>query len=390
MKLLQPTFAGGELAPELYGRADLARLGNSARTMRNYIPRATGAMVSRRGMQYLGTAKNAGTRAVRLLPFVVSSTVAYVIELGHLYARFYYGGAPVTSGGVPVEIATPWAEADLFDVRFTQSADALFMTHRAYAPQILRRTGASSFSIAKFVQREGPFRNINGNEALLMASSSATGPCTLTTNFDLFTSSMVGALVYMEPKMVGALLPWVQGERTGSQSALYAGAIRESDGKVYRASQVNIPSGSNTYCETGSEKPTHEVGKAWDGPGDVRQFDVYTYRVGVEWEYQHSGYGIVEITGVTNLRNASGIVRKTLPPQVVGGVGTAANSWTLSGDGTTLAFAIPGAQSLANANYTVTVDGVPTQQDDNYHPPVPSRGGGDTNPGGSSPGTYYP
>lgn len=354
MKLLQPSFGGGEYAPALRGRADLARFGISGKQFRNFIVRPTGGFESRPGTVFVAECKYSD-KATRLLPFAVSETLAYVVELGHLYARFHYRGAPVMSGGSPVEVATPWTEAEVWAVKYTQSADVMFMTHGAHPPQLLQRTSATVFTLTEFVPREGPFKPVNGNEALLMAASARTGNITVSANFDLFNADMVGGLVYLEPQNFGNVKPWAQGERTPN---LAVGAIRSSDGKYYQAVTVASAVAPN-YTETGNVRPTHESGRAWDGPGDSRVFDTITYTVGVEWEYLHSGYGIAKITGYTDARTVSAQVVKVLPSEVVGGLGTPINTWNFTGDGATDTFSVTGASSGSQSSYTVTVNGSP-------------------------------
>ena len=358
MKLLQPTFGGGEYAPALRGRADLARFGISGKQFKNFIIRPTGGFESRPGTQYVAECKYSD-KDVRLLDFQVSESIAYIVELGHLYARFHYQGAPVLDGSdVPVEVVTPWTEDEIWAVRYTQSADVMFLAHEAHPVQLLQRTSATEFTLTEFVPREGPFKPINGNEALVLASSARTGTVTISSNFDLFTEDMVGGLIYLEPQALGNVKPWAQGERTSASGDLAVGAIRSSDGKYYRATTVAAATPPN-YTETGNVRPTHETGKAWDGPGDVRTFDTIDYTVGVEWEYVHSGYGIVKITGYTDAKTVTGEVVKILPEEVVGGLGTPINTWTLAGDGTTTSFSVTGATSSSQSAYTVTVDGEP-------------------------------
>src|SRR3546814_16026542 len=112
-------------------------------------------------------------------------------------------------------------------------------------------------------------------------------------------------------------------------------------------------------------------------PGDSRTCETINYVVGGEWEYQQSGYGIVAITTCTDARTVTGVVRKTLPAEVVGGLGTPGNAWTLSGNGIAKTFPIPGAIVDSESNYTVEVEGAPMQSDPNYPPP-----GGNTGSGG--------
>lgn len=59
-----------------------------------------------------------------------------------------------TSGGtwtVPYELTTPYAEADLPLLKFAQSADTMTLTHPSYPIQLLKRTGASTFTLSAMV-----------------------------------------------------------------------------------------------------------------------------------------------------------------------------------------------------------------------------------------------
>jgi len=372
--ILQPSFGGGEYDPSLWGRQDLGRYGISGRLVKNWIVRPTGGLESRPGTRFIGEVKDSA-RPVRFMRFHISEELAYLCVLNAGVIQFIYRGAFVESSGSRIETSHPYADDEIADIKFTQSADTMFLAHPNHAPRTLRRTGAAAFTMSAMALREGPFRVINPDQALKFAASAKTGSVTIESNFDIFSSSMVGSLVYLEPEALGNIKPWVQGERTPN---LAVGSLRMSDGKVYKATTVSIPGGTGAYCETGNVRPTHEVGRAWDGSADSRTFDTINYRVGVEWEYQHSGYGIVEITGYTDAKHVTGTVKKTLPDQVVGGLGTPSASWTFSGDGSTKVFSITGATSISNYNYGVRINGSPVQPDPNYVPP--GGGTGSNNP----------
>lgn len=373
-KLVQPSFAGGEMDPALAGRVDLARYGIMVKTGLNFIVRPSGGLQSRMGSEFIGEIDDS-SKTVRLLPFEVSEDVAYVCVLEEGKAQFIYRGVYVESSpGVRTEVTTPYLEADLPDVHITQSADVMFLVHPAYPPRKIARLTASTFDTAALEFREGPFRNLNSNEARKLAASGKTGTITITSNFDLFTSDHVGSLVYLEQKALGTIKPWVQGERTPN---LALGQQRRSDGKVYTC--TTIPAGGTSWAETGNVRPTHETGREWDGPGDVRNSGTFYWTVGVEWEYAHSGYGVAQITAFIDARTVTATVKRTMPDGVVGGFGSAANTWALTGDGVTVTFAIAGATSTSQANYTVTFDGVPVESDPNY------PGGGGAGGGGGGP-----
>ena len=372
--LIQPTFSGGELSPSLYARVDIERYGNSVRTAKNFIVRPTGGLVNRPGLQFIGEVKDS-TKRVRLIPFEFSTEVAYIIELGHLYARFYANGALLLDGSNnPVEVVTPYTEAQLAEVKFTQSADVLFFAHPDHAPRKLTRLTATSFSFGEFVPREGPFRDINANEALKISVSAKSGDVTVTANGDAFTSDMVGLLLYVEQKSLGQIKPWTQGDRS-----VTVGTLRRSDGKTYRAVTVAAAPGGGGWVECGSFRPVHQQGREWDGPQDTRTDGTRSWIVGVEWEYMDSGYGIVKLTGYTNATTMTGTVVRQLPDGVIGGFGSPSNTWTRSGDGTTKVFSITGATQVSKYNYEVTIDGEPVQPDPNYVAPIGPGGprGGD-------------
>jgi hypothetical protein len=372
-KLIQPSFSGGELDPSLAGRVDLARYGISVKTGSRFIVRPAGGALSGMGSQFIGEVDDS-TKTVRLLPFEVSAETAYVCVLEEGKAQFIYRGEYIVDGmAARVEITTPYQEADLPDVHITQSADTMFMVHPNYPPRRIARLTASSFETGELVFREGPFRTINSDEARKLAVSGKTGTVTLTSNFDLFTSDHVGSLVYLEQKALGIIKPWVQGERTPN---LALGVQRRSDGKVYTL--TTLPS-ATSWTETGNVRPTHETGREWDGAGDTRISGTFEWAVGVEWEYAHSGYGIALITAFTDARTVTAVVKRTMPDGVVGGFGAAANTWPLTGDGVTVTFAVAGATSTSQSNYTVTFDGVPVESDPNY------PGGGGVGGGGGGP-----
>jgi len=84
---------------------------------------------------------------VRLVPFEFSVTQPYILEFGNTYIRVYRNNGQIQSGGVPVEITTTYATADLFDLQFAQSADTLYIAHKDYAPRKLTRTSHTSWTL---------------------------------------------------------------------------------------------------------------------------------------------------------------------------------------------------------------------------------------------------
>ena len=76
------------------------------------------------------------------------------------------GFTAYTSGGTATEIyeiATPYSEADLFDLRFAQSADTMYIVHPSYAVRTLTRTDHNAWTFASLI--------INENDTPTLTSS---------------------------------------------------------------------------------------------------------------------------------------------------------------------------------------------------------------------------
>lgn len=353
---IQPSLAGGELSPSCYARVDLARYAISLKTCKNWIIRPYGGAVNRPGTKYLAEVKTSAKK-VRLIPFIVSTSQAYVVEVGDQYMRFYAGGAQILSGGVPYEIASPYLEADLENLRWTQSADVLTIVHPSYNPRELRRTsGTPTFAVALYENENGPFLDINGTTISVHASAKSGTGITLSASSAIFVSGHIGTLFYMESEDLSDVPPWEPSKRLAEGGANPLNVLRRSDGKIFKCiTDYTVPSGGS--CTTGTVRPTHEAGSEMDGDGNA---SATASKVGVEWEYQDSGYGICEITAIGGGgTTATANVLRQLPDNVVGGIVAGAGPWSYVGDGATTAYAITGATSSDRTDYTVLLDGVP-------------------------------
>ncbi len=141
------SFAGGEVTPEFYGRIDDAKYQTGLAKCLNFVTLPHGPAHNRAGFGFVREVKDSA-RKTRLVPFSYSTTQTMVLEFGHQYVRFHTNGATLMSGGSPYEVATPFVEADLFDIHFVQSADVLTLTHPNYIPRELRRLGATNWQLS--------------------------------------------------------------------------------------------------------------------------------------------------------------------------------------------------------------------------------------------------
>jgi len=205
----QNSFVGGEIAPSLYGRTDLAKYATSVRRMRNFITHPHGGASNRGGTEYIAEVKTS-SKEVRLIPFTFSVVQAYILEFGDQYMRVYMSGGQVQSGGSPYEIVTPYLEADLPLLKYTQSADVLYITHPSYAPRKLTRTGHTSWTLSTITF--GP--SIAAPTSLTRTSGTGTGINFVVTAVNEAGEESIASNVFTGGN--GDALSW-----TGSTGALY-------------------------------------------------------------------------------------------------------------------------------------------------------------------------
>jgi hypothetical protein len=294
----------GELSPTLDGRVDLAKYTQGCKRLENFLTLIQGPAVRRGGFRFVQAVKDQAKRAW-LVKFEFNVSQAYILEFGDLYVRFYTNHGVLLSGGVPYEIVSPYALADLTNsdgtcaLTVVQSGDVLYIANakRTYEPRTLTRLGATNWVFATYAPSQGPFLEMNASATTLQASA-ATGAMTLTAGAALFASTDVGRLVRIESQNL-TVRPWE------TAKGYVAGNLVRFDGKTYIA--LN-------NATSGSSPPVHEQGSAYDG------------LTGVQWSYQHSGYGIARITGFTNSTSVSATVLQdslnglnVLPDDVVSG-----------------------------------------------------------------------
>lgn len=191
---LQTNFTAGEISPKLYGRVDVARYQNGAKKMRDTIPQVYGGAKRRDGSLFVNEVKTSAKKT-RLIPFIYNENTAYMLEFGDLYMRVYKDGVRL---GAPYEIATPFTEAMLFDMDYTQGADTMFLFQESLAPRRLRRFGDTSWTLDTAPFTETPFVEPGTYPAATLTPSAATpvgGACTLTAGSSVFVAGDVGSSV---------------------------------------------------------------------------------------------------------------------------------------------------------------------------------------------------
>ena len=174
---IQDVFTRGEISPRLHARASLDLYRAALSRCENFVTLPHGGIRKRGGTYFVGEVKNS-TKTTRLIPFIFSADQAYALEFGDLYIRVYAYGARVGT----VEVASPYLQADLFDLAYVQSADQMWITHRNYPPKVLTRTAHTAWTLADFEFLDGPYDRINDTSTTLTPADTGHLTPIMTTN----------------------------------------------------------------------------------------------------------------------------------------------------------------------------------------------------------------
>lgn len=204
-RLSQYQFSSGEATP-LYKRPDLKEYYTTLRECRNAIPLHTGPVTKRPGTRMHVEVKDS-TKTTRLRKFINSQNDKYILEIGPGYIRFHTydsNGDPllVESGGppAPVEVVTPYAEADIPGLWMTQVADILWLFHPDYQTRTLSHTSATSWTLNTFSYVDGPYLRLNtsSTKTLEPAATTGTGIVVTAVGHTPFTANDVGRAIRFE------------------------------------------------------------------------------------------------------------------------------------------------------------------------------------------------
>ena len=155
------SFVSGEFSAKMDGRIDFEKYSSATKTLENFLVSPQGAASRRVGTQHIAEVKDS-TKKTRLIPFEFSTTQTYILEFGDQYIRFYKDKGQILSGGSAYEIASPYLEAELFDIKFAQSADVMYLCHPNHDVRKLSRTGHTSWTLSTVSFTGSPSPGISG------------------------------------------------------------------------------------------------------------------------------------------------------------------------------------------------------------------------------------
>lgn len=151
LSLIQPSFARGEIGPELAARTDITAYQTGLAKCINFIVSPYGGVMNRPGTMFLD--QTPGNEVARLIRFKFNFSDTYCLEFTHLKMRLYRNGGLVLNSagpsiGQPFELTTPYTRDELAELNYTQSADVMDIVHPNHKPAKLRRFANDLWSLS--------------------------------------------------------------------------------------------------------------------------------------------------------------------------------------------------------------------------------------------------
>lgn len=137
---VQTSFSFGEIDPLMVARTDVKSYQGGCETLRNWKLLVQGGIRRRNGLKYRATLNQNG----RLARFQFSTNQAYVLLFSPSKLEIYN-----PDGTLATTInSCPWTTSDMvWGLRWAQTGDTMVIVNQSFAPQILLRTGLTSFTL---------------------------------------------------------------------------------------------------------------------------------------------------------------------------------------------------------------------------------------------------
>lgn len=169
-------FTRGVMSPLALARTDYQGYFDGASILENFLVRIQGPITRRPGMVYCATS-GATTLPIRMVPFEFNVEQAYMLEFGEKYMRVYKDKGLVIDSGtsLPYTLTTPYSYTELSELKYTQSADTMYIVHPDHPPYTLTRTGHAAWTLSGVSTIAGPAMDNPGSGVSLTATLTTVG-----------------------------------------------------------------------------------------------------------------------------------------------------------------------------------------------------------------------
>ena len=172
-KITQYSFTAGEIAPSLAARTDVGKYSIALAALKNGFVHVTGGVSNRAGLEFVCEVKDS-SKATRVVPFTFNTEQTYVIEAGEKYFRYIQNGGQIVNNNSIVETGTPFTSAQLFSLKYAQTADVLTLCNQEHTPQELSRNSNTNWTIEDVVIEPSIATPVNISAIKTGSSSSST------------------------------------------------------------------------------------------------------------------------------------------------------------------------------------------------------------------------
>jgi len=275
-RIAQSSLASGELSPLLAARGDIKPYRNGAEAMKNLQPLSQGGARTRPGTQYLATIPQ---NPAVLAEFVFSKTQRYAFVFSNTRVDIY-----LPDGTLATSLTSaPWTTAMLDRLTWTQYGDTMIVFHPDLPMQVLKRTGASTFTRTAYTfedaaagaPRYQPYYKF-ADSAMTLTPSATTGAITLTlSGAGAWVAGHIGFIVRYGKKEILV---------TGVTNAnLAAGTVRETLGGTAASTDWDeaVFSDARGYANCG----TFWLDRLWLGGAKSRPTGLYGSKVGAYFNF---------------------------------------------------------------------------------------------------------
>ena len=142
----------------------------------------------------------AGMTEVNGLTFVVKSKTTNTFQIQNvdgtnINSTGYTAYSSAGTSAKIFQVTTPYTTAQVSDIKFTQSADVMYITHVDHAPRKLTRTAHTTWTLSIPTFVNGPYLDENSTTTTLTANARTGSSCTITASADTFVSTDVGRII---------------------------------------------------------------------------------------------------------------------------------------------------------------------------------------------------
>lgn len=191
-KMMQCSFASGEISPVLQARVDLARYATGLAEVKNMIVLPEGGVTRRGGFSRITPAL---ASLGMMIPFEYNSTDNVMLEFGHKAIRVIS-----MSGEIYAALDSPYELSQVRKIRYVQSGNVIFLAHREHKPMMLARKSKTSWELSELSYRGGPW--IDGadwnSDVTLKMSGGGNTIAVQSLGAGIFTTGVVGSYIKLE------------------------------------------------------------------------------------------------------------------------------------------------------------------------------------------------